>query len=174
MNSVCKMKIVHLCLSNFYIEGFGYQENIIPRYNKKDGHSIVIIASRFTYNIANGESDIARTGKYYNDDGIKVIRIDYKYKWLGKLNDKFKVYEKTYNLLEEENPNLIFCHGVQFFDLYEVTRYKKNPDCKLFADNHAASINSGTNILSREILHKIIYKKIIQDSLDLNCNSKLN
>jgi len=158
---------VHLCLSNFFIEGFGYQENIIPKYNKKDGHDVTIIASRFTYSSDNGESDIASTGEYYNDDKIKVIRIDYKHKWLGKLNDKLKIYENTYNLLEEENPNLIFCHGIQFFDLYEVTRYiKDNPDCKLFADNHAANINSGTNILSREILHKRIYKKVIQNSLD--------
>jgi 1,2-diacylglycerol 3-alpha-glucosyltransferase len=43
------MKIVHLCLSAFYVEGFGYQENVIPRYNRKDGHEVVIIASRFTY-----------------------------------------------------------------------------------------------------------------------------
>lgn len=38
------MKIVHLCLSAFYIEGFGYQGEYNPKYNKR-GHDVTIIAS---------------------------------------------------------------------------------------------------------------------------------
>ncbi|WP_374055127.1 glycosyltransferase family 4 protein [Rossellomorea sp. FM04394] len=160
------MKIVHLCLSNFYIEDFGYQENLIPKYHKKNGHDVTIIASRFTYRKDNGQPDLAESGEYINSNGIKVIRIDYKHKWLGKLNDKLKIYQGTYNLLEKEKPELIFNHGIQFLDLLEVARYvKNNPNCKLIADNHAAYINSGTNKLSREILHKRIYKRVIQKAL---------
>lgn len=160
------MKIVHVCLSAFYIEGFGYQENVIPRYNKNEGHDVTIIASRFTYRSDNGEPGITDAGEYFNDDGIKVIRIDNKYSWLGKLNDKIKKYKGTYELLEIEKPDLIFNHGIQFLDLSEITRYiKDHPNCRLVVDSHAASINSGTNILSRELLHKRIYKKIIQKSL---------
>lgn len=160
------MKILHLCLSSFYIENFGYQENLIPKYNKKDGHDVTIIASRFTYREDNGEPDLEAIGEYVNSHGIKVIRIDYKYKLLGKLNDKLKVYRDTYKLLEKEQPDLIFSHGLQFLDLKEIVRYvENNPNCKLIADNHAAYINSGTNFLSRQILHKIIYKYIINKSL---------
>ncbi|CAM3268448.1 glycosyltransferase family 4 protein [Filibacter tadaridae] len=160
------MKIVHLCLSNFYIEGFGYQENIIPKYHKKFGHDVTIIASRFTYRKDNGEEDLAESGKYINSDGIKVIRIDYKNKWLGKINKKLKIYKDTYKLLEKEQPDLIFNHGIQFLDLIEVARYvEDNPHCKLIVDNHAAYINSGKNFISREILHKVIYKWAIQKSL---------
>lgn len=160
------MKAVHLCLSNFYIEGFGYQENLLPKYHKKDGHDVTIIASRFTYNKNNGSPDLAPAGEYINSDGIKVIRIDYKYKWLGKINDKLKIYKNTYKLLEKEKPDLIFNHGIQFLDLKEVVRYvKDNPKCKLIVDNHAAYINSGRNILSRLILHKIIYKNAINKAL---------
>jgi 1,2-diacylglycerol 3-alpha-glucosyltransferase len=164
------MRIVHLCLSSFYIENFGYQENIIPKYNKIDGHDVSIIASRFSYNESNGEPDLAEVGEYINKNGIKVTRINYKHKWLGKLNDKLKIYQGTYKLLEKEKPDLIFSHGIQFLDLMEVVRYiKDNPKCRLVADNHAAYINSGTNLLSREILHKKIYKWVIQKSL-----SKIN
>ncbi|WHY77378.1 glycosyltransferase family 4 protein [Neobacillus sp. WH10] len=160
------MKIVHLCLSNFYIENFGYQENLIPKYHKKNGHDVTIIASRFTYREDNGEPELTKTGEYNNSNGIKVIRIDYRYKWLGKLNEKLKIYEGTYKLLEKEQPDLIFNHGIQFLDLKEVARYvKDNPNCKLIADNHAAYINSGKNLFSREILHKRIYKWVIQKSL---------
>lgn len=160
------MKIVHLCLSNFYIEDFGYQENLIPKYHKKKGHDVTIIASRFTYRKDNGQPSLAKAGEYINSNGIKVIRIDYKHKWLGRFNEKLKIYDGTYKLLEKEHPDLIFNHGIQFLDLLEVAKYvKNNPSCKLVADNHAAYINSGTNLLSREILHKRIYKWVIQKVL---------
>ncbi|TYS63955.1 glycosyltransferase family 4 protein [Bacillus infantis] len=160
------MNIVHLCLSNFYIDNFGYQENLIPKYHKKDGHKVTIIASRFTYNIENGEPSQASLGEYINSDGIRVIRIDYRYKWLANLKEKVKKYKGTYQILEEVKPDLIFCHGIQFLDLIEVVRYvKNNPTCELVADNHAAYINSATNFLSRELLHKKIYKWVIQRSL---------
>ena len=160
------MKIIHLCLSSFYIEGFGYQENLIPRYNKKAGHDVTIVASRFTYETSNGQPSVADAGEYINDDLIKVIRINYKYKWLGKFNDKIKIYMGTYDIIKNEKPDFIFVHGIQFLDLLEVIRYiKDNPKCKLVADSHAANINSGTNILSREVLHKIIYKRVIKKSL---------
>jgi len=161
-----KMKIVHLCLSNFYIEGFGYQENLLPKYHKKDGHDVTIIASRFSFNKENGQPDTADAGEYINSDGIKVIRINYKYKWLGKINDKVRIYKDTYRLLEKEKPDLIFCHGIQFLDLREVVRYvKDNPSCKLVADNHADYINSATNILSKKLLHGVLWKKTIKKSL---------
>lgn len=160
------MKIVHLCLSSFYIDDFGYQENLIPKYNKKDNHNITIVASRYTYNKQNGSPGLVEAGEYINNDGIKVIRIDYKYKWLGKLNDKLKIYKGTYEILEKEEPDLIFNHGIQFIDLLEVSRYvKNNPGCKLVVDNHAADINSATNFISRAILHKKIYKWVINKAL---------
>lgn len=160
------MKIVHLCLSSFYIESFGYQENLIPKYNKKDNHDVTIIASRFTYNKHNGAPDLTEAGEYINAYGIKVIRINYKYKWLGKINEKLKIYKGTYSLLQEEQPDIIFTHGIQFLDLIEVVRYvKENPSCNLVADSHAAYINSGTNLISRELLHKRLYKWAIQKSM---------
>ncbi|SDD99335.1 Glycosyltransferase involved in cell wall bisynthesis [Bhargavaea beijingensis] len=160
------MKIVHLCLSSFYIDEFGYQENLIPKYNKKDGHEVTIIASTFTYNKTNGEPSTVDVGEYINNDGVKVIRVDYKYNFWGFFNDKIKIFDGTYQLLERENPDIIFCHGIQFLDLYNVTKYvEKHPNCKLIADTHATEANSGKNFISRELLHKIIYKRAIQKSL---------
>ena len=43
------MKILHLCLANFYVDEFNYQENILPRINKLDGHEVYILASTETF-----------------------------------------------------------------------------------------------------------------------------
>lgn len=160
------MKIVHLCLSSFYIEGFGYQENLIPKYNKKDGHDVSIIASRFSYDKKNGEPCEEVTGEYINSYGIKVIRIDYKHKGLKKINPILKQYEGTYKLLEKERPNLIFMHGIQFYDIKEVIRYvKNNPKCELVGDIHASYDNSAQNFASKYILHKLFWRQLIKESL---------
>ena len=42
------MRILHLCLSCFYIDGYNYQENILPRINHEDGHDVRILASTET------------------------------------------------------------------------------------------------------------------------------
>lgn len=78
-----------------------------------------------------------------------------------------KIYKETYNLLKIEKPDLIFNHGMPFLDLLEVVRYiKDNPNCRLIVSSHAANINSGTNILSREILHKEYIKRHCKNHLN--------
>lgn len=39
------MKILHLCLANFYIDNYSYQENMLPKFHKKLGYEVEIIAS---------------------------------------------------------------------------------------------------------------------------------
>lgn len=162
------MKIIHLCLSSFYIEDFGYQENIIPKYHRKFGHEVYILASPFSYSKKNGHVEYLSPTKYINKDGIKVIRLQNKYKLPITLNNKLKIYKDTLKYLKEINPEIIFVHGIQFYDLLTVAKYKReiNPNCVIYADNHAANINSATNFFSKWILHKLFYKSIIKFSLN--------
>ena len=39
------MRIVHICISAPYIDGWGYQENLLPRYLQKAGTENYVIAS---------------------------------------------------------------------------------------------------------------------------------
>ena len=43
------MKIMHLMLSSFYIDNYSYQENLLPKYHKKLGYEVEIVASLFTF-----------------------------------------------------------------------------------------------------------------------------
>ena len=43
------MKILYICLANFYLEGMGYQENIISYYHKKMGYDVEIITSQHVF-----------------------------------------------------------------------------------------------------------------------------
>lgn len=160
------MKIVHLCLCGPYNDNWGYQENIIPKYNKKEGHDVTVITSIFVDSRKFVGYERVEPGEYFLDE-VKIIRISFKKFFMNKLVEKLRIYEGLYEKLEEEKPDLIFMHGIQFIDMNVVVKYiKNNPDCKLVADNHASYENSGKNILSREILHKVIYRRIIQKSLN--------
>jgi 1,2-diacylglycerol 3-alpha-glucosyltransferase len=65
------MKILHCCLASFYIDNYGYQENILPALHKRDGHEVHIIASTETY-IENKSIGYINAGSYLSDTNIEV------------------------------------------------------------------------------------------------------
>lgn len=160
------MKIVHVCLCGSYNDNWGYQDNLIPKYNKKDGHDVTVITSIFINSTKHEGYEKVNLGEYFLEDGVKIIRIPFKKFFISKIVEKLRIYEGLYEKLDQERPDLIFMHGIQFLDMLEVVRYvKDNPNCKLVADNHASYYNSARNFLSKEILHKIIWRRTIQKSL---------
>lgn len=68
------MRILHLCLACFYIDGYNYQENILPRIDRENGNEVLVIASTETY-VNNSELGYVEPGEYTTFDGIHVIRI---------------------------------------------------------------------------------------------------
>ena len=64
-----------------------------------------------------------------------------------------------YTAIESEKPDILFIHGVSFCDVKTVVRYiRSHSDVRVYVDNHSDFSNSGTNWLSRNVLHKIIWK----------------
>ena len=43
------MKIVHLCLGAFFPDNYSYQENMLPKFHKKQGFDVEVIASLETF-----------------------------------------------------------------------------------------------------------------------------
>lgn len=151
------MKVVHLCLACFFPDGFSYQENLLPKYHKDLGYDVEVIASLESFN-KEGKFIILEPCKpYINEYGIKVTRLEYKYN--NKFAKKIKIYKNTYNTIRNAKPDILFIHGLQFWDMHEVVRYlKEHRNVSVFVDNHADYLNSATNWLSKNILHKIIWK----------------
>lgn len=151
------MKIVHLCLSCFYIDNYSYQENMLPKYHVKMGHDVTVIASLVSFNKDGKPCLLKSASEHFDKDGYKVIRLAYKSP--NKLYRTLRKYEGFYETLENEKPDIIFSHGVSMADNSVLRKYlKKHTNVKLYADNHADYINSATNFISRIVLHKIIWK----------------
>jgi len=159
------MKVLHLCLGCFYIDNYSYQENLLPKYHKELGYEVSIIASLLSFDDSGRACLLPKGGSYTNEYGIPVTRIDYANRF-KKFSRIFRLFSGTYESLVKERPDIIFIHGCQFWDMHKVVKYlKKNQNVKVYFDNHADFSNSATNWLSRNILHKFIWRhcaKIIE------------
>lgn len=152
------MKILHCCLASFYIDDYGYQENILPIMHQLQDHKVSILASTETF-LGNSVIGYTNSGSYITKEEIPLIRINYV-KWLPAiLSIKLRIYQDVTKNLEKLQPDIIFIHGSQFISINALAKYaKKNPHVKIYVDGHTDFINSGTNWVSKNILHRIIYK----------------
>ena len=153
-------KIVNICLYGPVTDGWSYQDNLLPKYQKENGNDVVVITSLWVWN---EYGRMIKTDKrdYFNEWGIHVIRLDIKGD--KQLTYKFKRFIGLYEALTAEKPDILFVHCFQFLDIDLIIRYaKKNPSVVIYVDNHCDYSNSATNWLSKNILHKIVWKRKAQ------------
>ena len=152
------MKIVHLSAADRFADNHTYQINNLIKYHKKLGYDVEVIASTDTFDDQGRFVHSAPVGKYIGENGIPVTRIPFKKS--NKYYYKMKRFVGLYDALEAANPDILFIHNCQFLDIDKVVSYLKNHrGVKVYVDNHADHTNSATNFLSRNILHRIIWKR---------------
>lgn len=133
------MKIVHICLAAVYIEGFGYQENILPQCHRAMGFEVTVLTSDTVFD-RNYTQKIREDKDYINQYGIHVITLS-RSKRYGYYS-KFRDYANLYNELQKEKPSIIFVHGGQFVALKDVIDYcKSNSHVRLYIDQHGDYYN---------------------------------
>jgi len=155
------MRIAHVCLAAFYIDGYGYQENILPRVHRKMGHDVEIIASTETY-VDHATLGYVAASSYESDDGIPVHRLAYAW-WVPKiLQPKIRAYIGLRARLDAFRPDLIFLHDTQFWDILIIRSYAKKHGTPVHADSHTDFVNSARGFVSRQLLHRFLYRGLIQ------------
>lgn len=155
------MKIVHLCISNFFIDNYSYQENMLVKYHAQMGHDVTVIASSFSFNSKGEGCFLPTPSEKIDKDGCKIIRLSYKKP--VRLFRFLRSYQKLYSTLEYEKPDIIFSHGVAMVDTTILVKYiKRHPNVILFGDHHGDYINSAKNKFSRYILHPIIWRYYVK------------
>ena len=159
------MRILHLCLGNFYIDGYNYQENVLPRINKEDGHEVLIIASTETF-INNRVLGYVEPAKYETEYGVPIIRLPYVRVGNKRIQAKLRFYKGLLYEMENFKPDIIMSHSLCFGSVSDVIQYlKTHKNVRFFADTHTAKYNSGQNWVSLNILHRIFYKHCVQKAI---------
>lgn len=151
-----KQKILNICVNGIYTDGYTYHENLLPKYHKKLGNDVYILASEYQFG-KNGKPQKADKMNYVDKDGIKIQRLSIVG---GKsIEYKFKRFDGFYQAIERIAPDIIFCHLFQFLDVILLVKYKKrHKNVRIFIDSHADYVNSAKTFLSKNILHRVIWK----------------
>lgn len=149
------MIICHLCLNGPYNDGWNYQENILPKYHAKAGHTVFQLVTPYmwykTQIIESTEKE------YVNKNGVHIIRLQAKKGIIG--GTRFNRYPEVLNKLEEICPDILFIHDVQCLDMITVSKYlKAHKKCITYVDNHSDFSNSARNWISKNIVHGIIWR----------------
>jgi len=151
------MKITHIALCGPVTDHMTYQDNLLPKFHKKMNFEVSMITSKYIWD--KGFIGIDYRDKYKNEYGIKTIRLESKFS--TNINSKLKLYKNLYEVLLDENPDILFIHGVQFLNIIDIIKYvKMHAHVKIFVDNHADFSNSARTWLSKNILHKILWRKM--------------
>jgi len=159
------MKICHMCLSCFYIDGYSYQENELVRQNVLDGHEVFVIASTETYAEDRTLSYI-RPGDYEGGEGAPVCRVDYKHILTDSISRKLRRHPNIYEKLAAFNPDVLMFHGACGAEIATAARYvRDNPHVKLYVDSHEDSYNSANSFTSKWFLHYLYYRPILLRSM---------
>lgn len=129
------MKIVHIAPVAPYNEYWGYQDNLLPKYQKRLGHDVTVIIT----NTMHRDGKIVETDctDQILEDGVRVIRLpkkQYCHRVLTNLNSKLPVW----SYLKKIKPDFIFYHSLEGTTIFDVIRYVKeiNPKCIVVQDNH--------------------------------------
>ena len=154
-------KIVHLQFAGPYSEGYNYQENILPKYQKEPCNEVEVWTCDYAWE--KGQLKKVPLCDKVMSDGVRLVRFEYKKYFLNFITNKLRNVQGIYERLVLESPDFIMLHDVQSAVLKQVARYMaENPEVKLIVDCHADYSNSARNWLSRNILHKLIYRSYVK------------
>lgn len=154
------MKIVHICICGEFYEKYAYQDNILPKYHRKAGHDVTIIASTYSrFDQKTGKVIQDKCNKKILEDGTKIIRL--KPMLPIFINSHVHLFFGFKKILNQECPDLIFAHSVECPNYLYLSTYKKrHPNVKIVFDNHTDFINSMHTHITR-LWAKIVVKGII-------------
>lgn len=162
------MKVCHICLSNFYADGFLYQENQLVREHVRVGHEVTVIASTVTIG-RDGHLNYKQPGQYIGGDGAQVIRLPYRFGLPRTLARKVRAYPGVLSVLSEIAPDAIMFHGSAAWELGTVAKYvKQNPGVVFHIDSHAQATNSAQTLASWYLLHGQFYRRILARAMQVS------
>jgi 1,2-diacylglycerol 3-alpha-glucosyltransferase len=160
------MKIVHICICGLWSEKYAYHDNLLPKFHKNLGNDVTIIAPTYAGFFGyDGKIVEEEAGIFFLDSGIKLIRVKPLIKSYA-INQHLHLFHSIKQYVIDEKPDFIFVHDVYSFNYLSLITVKHLfPKTKIVFDNHADSINSTHNFLSK-FLNGFIYRFFLTNRLN--------
>ncbi len=148
------MKILHI--SQYFSSNMGYQENILPYYQSRLGHDVVIICSNYSDTFAlNRINNIGES----LENGVKIIRLPI----ISEFKGRFVLFKNLLEHIEKEEPEYIYHYSATVPSIKDIAKYKQNhPNTFIAVDNHGDLNNSGKNLLWRMFYYNFFWRNYIK------------
>lgn len=157
------MKILHW--DEMFHPTFGYQINVLTKFQVKQGHEVIIMTSdRINEHPAfanfGNNVNIEREDKFFSDThGVKIVRLAIHRVVSGRV-----IYKQGYlKRITQEKPDIIMCHTNDTLSAIRITQKLKYINTPIVFDNHMLEMSS-KNIFSRyfRIYFKLFVTPIIK------------
>jgi len=132
------MNIVHVSPNAPFNDGWGFQENLLPKYHAKLGHHVTLITTNQQFS-PDGIITV-KPGTFRSKDGFDVITLPYIQFPESRLTTIFSKLD-IYELLLKLQPDYVFHHGLISRTIFAVIKYKRLREkngkaCWIVQDNH--------------------------------------
>jgi len=156
------MKLLIWTTGNEFTPSMLYKENYLIKAAMMRGDDVVVFANEYT----NIQGKPVRLSKAEDVVGYKLKRFAYKSFVHPALTTRIRKIKGIESEIIKEQPDLIFINCSQIFNIKNLKEIKfALPNVKIVLDFSTKYLNSARNWLSKNILHKIIYKTWIQKAL---------
>lgn len=126
------MRILNIAMNAPFTEGYSYQDNLLPEYQQKLGHSVTLVTGLSSRDEKGNAIKVIPCDKILNN-GVRLIRLATG----NRINKILGYYPKILNLITEIQPDVIFIHGLCNLIPIQAIKYKNDhPKTILVADNH--------------------------------------
>ena len=146
------MKILHIV--DYLMPKMGYQEFLLPKWNKKQNHDTYILTSNKYYPVPNYNQtwkkflgNRERKEGWFNIEGVKVLK--------KKINFEISSRPWIRNLSIEIlkiNPDVIMVHGTTSFSAIRIAFLSKKHNIPCLFDNHMVF-----SVVKQNLIAKVFY-----------------
>lgn len=156
------MKVLIWTTGNEFTPSMLYKENYLIKAAILNGDEVMVFANEYTY--VRGKS--TKISKEEEVSGYKLKRFSYQSFGLDAITRRIRKINGLEDKIINEKPDLIFINCSQIYNIKNLREIKSAlPDVKIVLDFSTKYLNSAQNWVSKNILHRIIYRRWIQKAL---------
>lgn len=156
------MRLLIVTTGNEFTPSMLYKENYIIKAAQAHGDEIFVFANSYTY--IGGKTALAPMNEKV--DGFILKRFKYHTYFHDILTSKIRRIDGLENEIIKIQPDLIFYNCGQVYNIKKLKAIKQAlPNVKIVLDFSTKFLNSARNWISKNILHKLFYRRWLQQAL---------